>query len=380
MKKLRIFNFFALMMISSIIEVYAQCSANELTGLSVSKDNNCESVQFHNYNQVNITAIRNFQKQGKFKFKLRRTGSSSWVNLPINFNVDTINGSVYTNEFHYIDNGEFRCIFYETGTGCKDTLYTTITVNKAPRPSISFDYTCYGGLFTISDSRNPSGVGNSYARDSGGHYIPCNKTIPVTCNGCFWIVPVGGPQVRVTNSLGCSAITNWVGAIFNSNPPIYTITATQSPIGPGQSSTLSASSNYPVSNYKWYKTGNSMLLGTDSVFTITYPDTGKYKVRIKNTNGAGGCIINKFITVSGSNSIRIEDDVYNDELVVYPNPASNSISISGYDYPVEIMDSHGRTIYSQHLTDQVSTIDISKFSSGIYFVRTGDRSVKFIKQ
>jgi Secretion system C-terminal sorting domain/PKD domain len=359
---------------------YAQCYAGELIDLSVSKDNNCESVEFWHYNQVSINSNRNFLKQGKFKFKFRKTGGNNWVNLPINFNVDTINGSVYTNEFKYSNNGDYRCIFYETGTGCKDTSYVTITVNKAPKPTISFAYTCYGGLFTIGDTRNPSGVGNTYEIDSaGGFWVPSNKTIPVTCNNCVWIVPVGGPLVKVTNSFGCSATTYWQGTIFNDHPPVYTISASQNPIGSGQTTTLTATSNYAVANFKWYRSGSTLIIGTDSTLNVAYPDTGKYKVRIRNTNAAGACVVNKFITIHSNAPLRLDESSYNDELVAYPNPANNLIQISGHEGQVEILNMLGKVIYSTNESDPVFSVDISALQSGIYLIRSGEKIFRFTK-
>ena len=381
MKKLLIITAFMIAFLSSANETYAQCYANEMTSLSVNKDDNCESVEFYHYNTVSIYVYRNGTKQGKFRFKWRKNATSQWANLPIEFNIDSINGNLYTSFFKATNNGEYRCIFYETGTGCRDTLYTTITVNKAPKPGIGFDYTCYGGLFTIEDARNPSGVGNSYAQDSGGGYwIPCNKTIPAYCNGCVYITHLGGPQVKVTTSLGCSATTFWSGSIFNSFPPVYTITASQNPISPGQSTVLSASSNYAVSNYKWYRTGSSIVLGTDSVYTVTYPDTGKYKVRIRNSNAAGACLVNKFITVSGSAAARIDDAVYNDELIVYPNPASDIIQISGHEGNVEIIDVLGKVILTATNTEPTFTININPLRPGVYLLRSADKTVRFYKQ
>lgn len=369
------------MMMASTIEVSAQCYANEMTSLSVSKDDNCEAVEFYHSNSVSIVAIRNGIKQGKFRFKWRKNATSQWANLPVEFNIDSINGNMNTAFFKATNNGEYRCIFYETGTGCRDTLYTTITVNKAPKPGIGFDYTCYGGLFTIGDARNPSGVGNSYSRDSaGGYWIPCDKTIPTYCNGCIYIVQIAGPHVRVTNSLGCSATTFWNGVIYNDYPPVYSIIATQNPIGPGQSTVLSASSNYAVSNYKWYRTGSSVVLGTDSVFTVAYPDTGKYKVRIRNTNAAGACLVNKFITVSGSAAPRIDDAVYNDELIVYPNPSSSIIQISGHEGTVEIIDVLGKVILFATNAEPSFSININSLRPGVYLLRSAEKTVRFYKQ
>lgn len=379
MKKLLLPLTLLFVMLMTTHQTHAQCYAGELTGLSVSKDNNCESVEFWNYNQVSINSNRNFLKQGKFKYKLRKTGSTSWINLPTNFNIDTINGNIYTNEFKYVNNGEYRCIFYETGTGCKDTSYVTITVNKAPKPGTSFAYTCYGGLFKFSDARNPSGVGNTYEVDNGGIWSPTANTIPVTCNNCVWIVPVAGPTVKITNSLGCSATTYWQGSIFNDHPPVYSISASQNPIGSGQSTILTATSNYAVSNFKWYRSGSTLIVGTDSTLNVLYPDTGKYRVRIQNTNAAGACVVNKFITINGISPLRLDENTYNDELVAYPNPANNLIHISGHEGQVEIVNILGKVIYATNETDPVFSVDISSLQAGIYLIRSGEKIFRFTK-
>lgn len=68
------------------------------------------------------------------------------------------------------------------------------------------------------------------------------------------------------------------------------------------------------------------------------------------------------------------------ELKIYPNPTSNFIHIE-YSEPdrkllIKLYDSVGKLI----LATTKTTIDVSKFSNGVYFVRTGDIVKKVLKE
>jgi hypothetical protein len=67
---------------------------------------------------------------------------------------------------------------------------------------------------------------------------------------------------------------------------------------------------------------------------------------------------------------------------IYPNPSSNTISISCEDNPagsIEIIDRLGRVMYKEKSTCcEEKSIDISGFNSGLYFVRLIDESGKIV--
>ena len=73
---------------------------------------------------------------------------------------------------------------------------------------------------------------------------------------------------------------------------------------------------------------------------------------------------------------------------IYPNPTSDFITIGTSSIPtngqLSILTPNGKEIISQHVSGVKPVIDISKLSSGVYFVRlTNDKTVevgKFIKQ
>jgi hypothetical protein len=74
---------------------------------------------------------------------------------------------------------------------------------------------------------------------------------------------------------------------------------------------------------------------------------------------------------------------------IYPNPASNSISIELPTTPnkrafMTIYNINGQQLIEQRLTEQLTAVDVSGLIEGIYFVRVSDERIvmveKFVKQ
>jgi len=70
---------------------------------------------------------------------------------------------------------------------------------------------------------------------------------------------------------------------------------------------------------------------------------------------------------------------------IYPNPASESLVISDKrpgKKEIEIYDLFGRIIFQSTITNQQSTIsiDVSKLSSGIYFLKAENEVRKFVRE
>ena len=74
----------------------------------------------------------------------------------------------------------------------------------------------------------------------------------------------------------------------------------------------------------------------------------------------------------------------NANMTLYPDPASNSVSISTPGKvvaSVSIFNVLGAVVYQQLYNADLVTIDISKFQPGIYFVRVNNSTtLKFIKE
>lgn len=85
-----------------------------------------------------------------------------------------------------------------------------------------------------------------------------------------------------------------------------------------------------------------------------------------------------------SNSSSSEDQIVNEneKLVIYPNPATLELNILIYDPNVnyiEIYNFQGRKIKTEIVNDELERIDISDLQSGIYLLKEGLQTTKFVK-
>jgi uncharacterized repeat protein (TIGR02543 family) len=74
-------------------------------------------------------------------------------------------------------------------------------------------------------------------------------------------------------------------------------------------------------------------------------------------------------------------DVMQEDIRVYPNPASDNITIVGVQdgERITITDLSGRTLLSVEATLSLPQIDISSLATGVYLVHVGNRTAKIIK-
>ena len=71
-----------------------------------------------------------------------------------------------------------------------------------------------------------------------------------------------------------------------------------------------------------------------------------------------------------------ESEFIKSKIKVFPNPSKNTITITGTEFSSYIINIMGQQIYSFY-GDQ--KIDISSWNNGVYFVKSGNSVVKFIK-
>ncbi len=70
-------------------------------------------------------------------------------------------------------------------------------------------------------------------------------------------------------------------------------------------------------------------------------------------------------------------------LSIYPNPATDRISVNGADGPVELYDATGRLIKTQAIkqsSNQTITLDLRSLPAGIYLLRFGGKTATVVKQ
>ncbi|MFT4600905.1 MAG: hypothetical protein ACI857_001082, partial [Arenicella sp.] len=96
---------------------------------------------------------------------------------------------------------------------------------------------------------------------------------------------------------------------------------------------------------------------------ITGLAAGDYTITVTDDNG---CVVPMTFTVLSTVGIGTN---ITDELTIYPNPTSGMVHIKlDGDFAFTILDARGRLVISQSTSDN-STVDLSSFESGVYFVR-----------
>ncbi len=74
-------------------------------------------------------------------------------------------------------------------------------------------------------------------------------------------------------------------------------------------------------------------------------------------------------------------DIEKTEISIYPNPSNNNLTITGMDISnIRITDVTGKLVRQLTTTKEQITINISDLENGIYYVKVGNKTRKFIKQ
>lgn len=122
------------------------------------------------------------------------------------------------------------------------------------------------------------------------------------------------------------------------------------------------------------------LTQTPVVGTVLAP--GNHTITMVATSGAS--TITRTFTLTVLPFLGVEDNVRNN-FIMYPNPASNQITVKGEfdaNESVTIYNMLGQVVANKAITSNEQSIDVSKLASGVYTVsfNTAKVSRKFIKE
>ena len=184
-----------------------------------------------------------------------------------------------------------------------------------------------------------------------------------------------------TSSACATATSTEVNVTVNKNPKAVITAGGPTTFCAGGSVTLSEAPSGGCT-YQWYKGGSAIAGATSTSYVVT--TAGNYKCRVTKT--ATGCFKN-------SNSILVaitckegEEISGNQSLQIFPNPASNSISLSQESCSsgmVFIYTQSGALLQSIQ-NWQGESISVADYASGMYFIRmiSGDTNYSgyFVKE
>jgi len=100
---------------------------------------------------------------------------------------------------------------------------------------------------------------------------------------------------------------------------------------------------------------------------------------VASAQDESGIKTSKEITVTWP--VGIQQRNMNQNIKVFPNPASNNLTIDlpAANSQVTIFDGVGRKVDEFFATDKRITIDVSGYTRGIYFIKSNDQVTKFVK-
>jgi len=124
--------------------------------------------------------------------------------------------------------------------------------------------------------------------------------------------------------------------------------------------------------------------GTETVYALADVqkivfENNTMTVNMKSGSDAKGITSVSFLLSDGSG---IEKPQLFSSVFVFPNPVKTNLTVSGADkgMKINLFDLNGKLLQSVIAKDNSTEVNVSSFPSGIYLLRVGEQTVKFIKQ
>jgi hypothetical protein len=244
-----------------------------------------------------------------------------------------------------------------SSAGCASSSFATssVIVNSLPTITVNSGSICSGQSFTIM----PSGA--STYTFSGGPIVT-----PTTSSSY---------SVTGTSSAGCTSSTYVISNVTVNPLPTISVSSSTNQLCIGSAATLSATG---ASSYTWNPSGTGSSIVISPTVNTTYTVTGMDANGCQNTS-----TITQNVTNCGSMGLSSLSAEASATVDVFPNPFNDIITISfsrKISIPIQVFDIFGSMI-CETITDSSRTeIDLSKYSSGFYFIKIGNVTRKVIKE
>ena len=127
---------------------------------------------------------------------------------------------------------------------------------------------------------------------------------------------------------------------------------------------------YDITSWEW-DFGDDSPVSFEKNPSHSYSANGIYNVTLTVGNACRSNTISTSINYTGLNTDEFLLEENNNDLQIFPNPASNSFNISGMigSYTIQILDVLGKQLQTFSNAEQNMKIDISNVTTGLYFVK-----------
>ena len=245
--------------------------------------------------------------------------------------------------------GTYSVIVIDTNGCTASSVATTVNVSNAPAPTVSSSATqaCSGETVTLTSS-----TADSYSWSTG----ETTQTIQVTATGTV--------TVTTTNADACAG----VGA----SAPV-TVTFTQTPSAQGAFTTSGnivtfTNTSTGATAYSW--DFGDFTNSSAAAPVHAFASNGSYSVVLTAING--NCTDTTVLTVAIT--VSVEELIGLGNINVYPNPASESITVSfdnqlGNSIEISLIDALGRSVVSESIQSlglNELALNLSSISNGMY--------------
>ncbi len=244
------------------------------------------------------------------------------------------------------------------------------------------------GLITFISNKNGSPGGKTGSPADGNSCTLCHSGSPVSAEA--WIsssIPAEGYKADSTYTISLNA--NHSGVV-NFGFEITAEDLSSNKVGQfiitDATQTKLANGNNAVTHTSNGTSPNGESKSWSFDWTAPSADSGDivFYAAINAANGnsspSGDIIYTTSDTISFNSTTSIIENTISKIFNFYPNPASSTITIETENTElINIFDFAGKEVYSKQVKNK-EIIDISGFKAGVYFIKSGNSSVKLIKE
>ncbi len=138
---------------------------------------------------------------------------------------------------------------------------------------------------------------------------------------------------------------------------------------------------YEPSNKSNYNSDMNVNATNSIYFSAPHPFKNALPTTLTGTTNYKGIDLLYFLSLDCGNTLSAENFEYNNSISIYPNPSSDSITVTGVSSGASyaILNTSGNTVSNGSINSN-NIININSLSNGIYFIRLDDGNVlRFVK-